>query len=187
MRCISWNCRGLGNPSAVRALKKLLRAKNPDIVFLMKTSITKLHYTLDQLHRWSRDKFGDVPSKIRMLQNTLEALKKGIPTKDCILKIKQLEVDLDDLLKQEELWWAQRAKVHWLKHGDLNTKYFHHKASQRKRKNYISNIQDQSGNFWQDSNKIHSIFSNHFQNIFSSSHYNDNSNVYEAVKNRVNS
>jgi len=68
---------------------------------------TKLQYTLDQLHRWSKDKYGDIPSRIRNLQQTLESLKIDIPSKDCISKIKQLEADLDELLKQEELWWAQ--------------------------------------------------------------------------------
>ncbi|XP_057760299.1 uncharacterized protein LOC130980656 [Arachis stenosperma] len=37
MRLVSWNCRGLGNPWAVRALNKLLRQKDPKLVFLMKT------------------------------------------------------------------------------------------------------------------------------------------------------
>jgi len=40
MRIISWNYRGLGNPSEVRALKKLLKSKCLDLVFLMET---KLH------------------------------------------------------------------------------------------------------------------------------------------------
>jgi exonuclease III len=40
MKILSWNCRGLGNPSAVRALKKLLKTNCPDLVFLMET---KLH------------------------------------------------------------------------------------------------------------------------------------------------
>jgi len=41
MKCISWNCRGLGNPAAVRALKKLLKSQNPDMVFLMETRLQK--------------------------------------------------------------------------------------------------------------------------------------------------
>jgi exonuclease III len=40
MKILSWNCRGLGNPTAVRALKKLFMSKSPDLVFLMET---KLH------------------------------------------------------------------------------------------------------------------------------------------------
>lgn len=39
MKILTWNCRGLGNPDAVRAYKKLLRSNCPDIVFLMETKL----------------------------------------------------------------------------------------------------------------------------------------------------
>lgn len=41
MKVLSWNCRGLGNPAAVRALKKLLRVQCPDVVFLMETKLSE--------------------------------------------------------------------------------------------------------------------------------------------------
>ena len=37
MNCLSWNCRGLGNPRRVHELSDLVRAKDPKLVFLMKT------------------------------------------------------------------------------------------------------------------------------------------------------
>ncbi|XLR62254.1 hypothetical protein S83_012926 [Arachis hypogaea] len=37
MRIISWNCRGLGNPLAVRALSKLIKQKGSNLVFLIET------------------------------------------------------------------------------------------------------------------------------------------------------
>ncbi|XP_062005888.1 uncharacterized protein LOC133723072 [Rosa rugosa] len=37
MIILSWNVRGLGNPSTFNALKKLLRVQDPDLVFLMET------------------------------------------------------------------------------------------------------------------------------------------------------
>jgi exonuclease III len=41
MKILSWNCRGLGQPSATRALKKLLQSHHPDVVFLMETKLQK--------------------------------------------------------------------------------------------------------------------------------------------------
>lgn len=98
------------------------------------TSTKKLHFTLDQLHKWGIDKYGHIPNQIKTRQAKLATLKNDIPTHDCIIKIKDMETNQDELLKQEELWWAQRAKAHWLKNGDLNTKYFHKKAVKEKGK-----------------------------------------------------
>jgi hypothetical protein len=38
------------------------------------------------------------------------------------------------LLIQEDTYWKQRAKMHWLKEGDLNTRFFHMSASARHRR-----------------------------------------------------
>lgn len=112
------------------------------------TNIIKLQHTLDHLYAWGRNKFGDLANKIKIIQTSLDKLKTQVPSQDCIKQIKVMETTLDEYLKQEELWWAQRAKVHWLEHGDQNTKIFHYKASQRKRKNTITSIQDPDGNSW---------------------------------------
>lgn len=42
---VSWNVRGLGNPHNFRALKRFLRAKDPDLVFLMETKKSKAEMT----------------------------------------------------------------------------------------------------------------------------------------------
>jgi hypothetical protein len=42
------------------------------------------------------------------------------------------------LLRDEEIKWCQRAKEKDLKEGDGNTKYFHPKASGRRKKSHIS-------------------------------------------------
>ena len=53
-------------------------------------------------------------------------------------KAEFLEVSktLDDLLMKQEIYWAQRSRISWLKHGDKNTKKIHAKASQRRRRNH---------------------------------------------------
>ncbi|XP_074326770.1 uncharacterized protein LOC141664715 [Apium graveolens] len=37
MSCLSWNCRGLGNPRTVRGLNDLVRDRKPDVLFLSET------------------------------------------------------------------------------------------------------------------------------------------------------
>ena len=39
MNSLSWNCRGLGNPRTVNALKKLVQAEAPSLVFLVETKL----------------------------------------------------------------------------------------------------------------------------------------------------
>jgi len=39
MRCLSWNCWGLGNPRTVRGLRLLVKNNKPDLVFLMETKL----------------------------------------------------------------------------------------------------------------------------------------------------
>jgi exonuclease III len=41
MTILSWNCRGLGRPRAVRALNCLVKEKRPTLVFLMETKLRK--------------------------------------------------------------------------------------------------------------------------------------------------
>jgi hypothetical protein len=39
MRFLSWNCRRLGNPCAIRDLHLMVKEKGPKLVFLMETKI----------------------------------------------------------------------------------------------------------------------------------------------------
>jgi hypothetical protein len=145
----------------------------------------KLSSVLDQLDRWGRLKFGDLSKKIKITQDALNVLKNQIPNEEGIQKIKEEEKVLDELLSKEEIWWSQRAKVHWLKFGDLNNKYFHHKARQRRRKNSIYSIADNNGNIWRDDQHIHHIFTNHFQGIFTSTKPIINPEDLKVVKNKI--
>lgn len=39
MNLLSWNCRGLGSPRAIRILKDLIKSQNPNFVFLSETLV----------------------------------------------------------------------------------------------------------------------------------------------------
>ena len=73
---------------------------------------------------------------------------------------------LDELLLKQEIFWRQRSRVSWLKHGDRNTKFFHSKASQRRRRNYIEGIKDANGVWVEEVEAVAKVASDYFMNIF---------------------
>ena len=54
----------------------------------------------------------------------------------------------------------------WLKHGDKNTKFFHAKASQRRRRNHIQRIKDRDGNWVEEIEDIARVATNYFDSLF---------------------
>ena len=52
----------------------------------------------------------------------------------------KLQKEINELLDEEKTRWHQTSRVQWLQKGDMNTQYFHYKASQRKKKNEIRGL-----------------------------------------------
>ena len=74
------------------------------------------------------------------------------------------------MLDDEELWLQQRSRVQWLGEGDRNTKYFHHRISERRRKNTIVGLWNDEGAWCESKESIVKIVIGYFENIFTSTH-----------------
>ncbi|KAK4397692.1 hypothetical protein Sango_1244700 [Sesamum angolense] len=93
-----------------------------------------------KLVAWEKTSFGNVKGLIKELEEELLQLMAGPNTVAIGLKRAFLRTKLDELLIREEIMWKQRGKAQWLQEGDLNTAYFHARASARLRKNAITRL-----------------------------------------------
>ena len=92
-----------------------------------------LNSCVADLKSWNSNVYRQIPKKILTKRNTLNSLT--LQDKDGTLstEINSLRREINDLLDNEEIYWGQRAKAHWLKEGDKNTRFFHAQASERRK------------------------------------------------------
>uniref|UniRef100_A0A7N2L4X2 Uncharacterized protein n=1 Tax=Quercus lobata TaxID=97700 RepID=A0A7N2L4X2_QUELO len=57
-------------------------------------------------------------------------------------QIEMLWAEINLLKVKEEAMWKQRSHSDWLKEGDRNTRYFHYRANQRNKHNFILGLED---------------------------------------------
>ena len=84
------------------------------------------------------------------------------------LKAEFLEVskELDDLLLKQEIFWAQRSRISWLKNVDKNTEFFHSKATQRRRRNYIQGVKNSNGDWVEEVEDISQVAIDYIETLF---------------------
>ncbi|EPS69207.1 hypothetical protein M569_05561, partial [Genlisea aurea] len=128
----------------------------------------RLASTRVSLLKWYQHQIGPLKAHIRRVEADLADIATNLLTDAALARETQLRSELDGLLKQEEMFWKQRSKMHWLVKGDRNTAYFHACASARRDNNRISLIIDSDGHQHTTPREIHSAISEYFVDIFSS-------------------
>ncbi|KAF7124249.1 hypothetical protein RHSIM_Rhsim12G0080100 [Rhododendron simsii] len=122
------------------------------------------------LKLWAKERIDSMPLKIKKIQSQLCNVQENLSPSNVPLE-KSLRIELDSLLEQEEIFWAQRAKQHWLVLGDSNTKFFHSMTKARKARNHIWQINSSSGALLSDEISIRNEFHQHFKSFYSSASY----------------
>lgn len=69
-------------------------------------------------------------------------------------QVQVLKGKVYDLMVKEDCLWQQRAWVEWLKSGDLNTSYFHSRATQKNKRNFISKLILEDGSVMEEEKLI---------------------------------
>ncbi|GAU14651.1 hypothetical protein TSUD_97150 [Trifolium subterraneum] len=70
------------------------------------------------------------------------------------------------LLIQEEGYWKQRAKMHWLQEGDMNTRFFHMSATVRSKKKKVTKLIADNGTEVHTQEELCEVAKSYFDTLF---------------------
>lgn len=82
-----------------------------------------------------------------------------------------LRVEIEDILRQEELFWFQKSRCKWLSEGDRNTKFFHRRTLSRRKWDKITASKDANGDWCFDSARLESIALEYFTKLYTVDDY----------------
>jgi hypothetical protein len=77
----------------------------------------------------------------------------------------QLQAQLEERKKQEEILWKQKSRVQWLKEGEKNTKFFHRAMTHGRHINRITHLEDSQGNHIREHQKIEEELLRYYQDL----------------------
>uniref|UniRef100_A0A2N9G6K5 Reverse transcriptase domain-containing protein n=1 Tax=Fagus sylvatica TaxID=28930 RepID=A0A2N9G6K5_FAGSY len=104
----------------------------------------KIHECRRDLRVWSRTNFRNIKQQIRETEDQLKQAEANSMRGHDHAQVIILKEKLQILLAKDERVWKQRSRVEWLREGDQNTRYFHSKATQRHRRNYVYRLKNNS-------------------------------------------
>lgn len=146
---------------------------------------SKLKEVSNHLVRWDRSAFGHVRAELRKLNEELDHMQQD-PQRlgPSHMELKVME-RIQELNHREELMWRQRSRVTWLAAGDKNTRFFHLRASNRRRRNKITRLKNTAGQFIEEESELKSLGSQFYEDLYTSEGTVDMDRVLSAVPRKV--
>ena len=145
----------------------------------------KLKKVASNLGKWNRDTFGSVRKEIKKLTAELERLRSEPGrTGPSHLEIK-LNDKLVELYHREELMWRQRSRIEWLASGDKNTRFFHLRATMRRKKSMIKALANSLGVHVQDPAELREMVTAFHRDLYTTEVVTDMDRVLQHVPRKV--
>ncbi|KAI9111425.1 hypothetical protein K1719_017115 [Acacia pycnantha] len=99
--------------------------------------------------KWNKEVFRHTEGRKKKLLRRLDGINRVVSQVGMQPKYETLQFEiwkeLEDVLLQESLIWAQKARAEWSVFGDRNTRYFHARANLRRKSQRIEAIKDGEG------------------------------------------
>jgi hypothetical protein len=145
----------------------------------------KISRCSNKLKKWSRDHFGNVTKQLKEKSEQLQRAEESSAVgngHDLVISIRK---EVQELLLREENMWRQRSRTSWLKEGDRNTRFFHSKASQRRRRNSLVFLRLENGAIITDSEQIGRQFVDYYQELFTAAPLAGVDTILGGIQTRV--
>ncbi|CAJ2652404.1 unnamed protein product [Trifolium pratense] len=125
----------------------------------------RLEVCAEDLSQWSKNHCHNFKKEIEDCRKKLQQARDQGSVSNANY-VNALRKRMTHLLVQDDLFWRQRAKNHWYRDGDLNTRFFHASATSRRKVNRISYLKDDSGLRTTDISGMCNLAKNYFDELF---------------------
>jgi hypothetical protein len=146
----------------------------------------KLLSTTMALRGWGNSSFGVVRTELSRLRKKLQELRTDPRRSDPNYEEKKVEERIAELCYREEIMWRQRARIQWLTEGDKNTRFFHHKAIMRRKKNKIDKLNRSDGSVCENGNELEQMAHDLYEDLYKSENTVRIEEVLSHVPRKVN-
>lgn len=125
----------------------------------------KLDQCAEDLQLWSKENCQPIRKEIEKYRRKLVKARTQVCSSN-VNYFNNIRKRLDMLLVKDDLFWKQRAKSHWYRDGDLNTKFFHASATTRRAANKITQLEDANGEICSTGEGLKNIAKEYFLDLF---------------------
>jgi hypothetical protein len=125
----------------------------------------RLSHCADKLQRWGRKKKRRFKDEILEQEAEMERFRDKRDSYSTA-RFQEAHRQHAKALIQEEAFWKQRAKMHWLKEGDLNTKFFHMSATARSKVKKIERLKNENDDIITGQQNLCEVARVYFQELF---------------------
>lgn len=97
----------------------------------------------NQLKLWDKNIFTNVHITLARKRKELLKAESASMAGRGHAHVKVLIDEIKQLMDREQCMWKKRSRTDWLRYGDQNTKYFHCRAMERNKRNFIVGIENE--------------------------------------------